>query len=117
MADYYKINKRPKDDTSDDDVKMETSVTEKTKIAISSGYLLSSIIADYFDQHKCEYMTNNEHKQLVESILANLFVAGGACRALLLAKPINDLDIYANTRYNAIVSGTGTTTDYTFIDN
>ena len=83
-----------------DDVKEDSFVTERSKIAISSGYLLASIIGGYFDKHKCEYMTDDEHKELVESILDNLFVVGGACRSLLLSQPINDLDIQCNTRYN-----------------
>eukprot|EP01084_Bolivina_argentea_P059646 108944_1 len=76
-------------------------ISSKSKLAISSAYLLSNILTEFFtnDKNKCECMQNaDEYKNVVQSILSNVLIQGGACRDLALTKPINDLDIICNTR-------------------
>eukprot|EP01084_Bolivina_argentea_P283869 486296_1 len=95
------------DDDKDNDNKMkdikekEIEISTKSKLAISSGYLLANMITDFFccNENKCDCMDDDdEYKNVIKTILDNILIQGGACRDLALIQPINDLDIVVNTR-------------------
>eukprot|EP01084_Bolivina_argentea_P283868 486295_1 len=86
----------------DSDMKeKEIEISTKSKLAISSGYLLANMITDFFccNENKCDCMDDDdEYKNVIKTILDNILIQGGACRDLALIQPINDLDIVVNTR-------------------
>eukprot|EP01084_Bolivina_argentea_P318557 552467_1 len=111
-------NKSSKSNKSDDEHKEERQLSERTKSVIASGHLLATIIKNYFESpdNKCDMLLDDmisEEKEEDDddgdddgynaelnwkTVLDNIIIVGGAPRDYLLNRPINDLDINANTR-------------------
>ena len=79
---------------------VDSPIPRKTKKSINAAYLLATIIAEYFesDCNRCQQMDDHANGSLIADICDNIFIQGGACRDILLMKPVNDIDLVVNTR-------------------
>lgn len=77
-----------------------SGISPKTKKIIALAHLLACLIHDFFesDEQRCPYVDDQANGFLIADICSNIFLEGGAVRDIILKKPVNDLDLTANTQ-------------------